>query len=81
MFQTIATIIALLIAVAAITFTSVVMYKIFLANRPKKEKPPKVSKADKKQKLKEQKAAPVDHGITLSARESKVTGFELDDDD
>lgn len=78
MIQTIATMIAMLIAVAALIFTAVVMFKIF---GKKKEKQPKQPKMTSKQKKMEAQKTSVEPEITLSAKESKVTGFELDDDD
>lgn len=89
MIQTIATIVALVIGLAALVFTLTIFYKIFLANRPKKEKAVKVSKKQAKQQAKEEASRPDESfkeesepEIKLFATENrKVTGFELDDDD
>lgn len=87
MFQTIATIIALVIGLAAFIFTATVFYKIFLANRPKKEKKVKVSRKEAKLQAKQKAESKTDEisdsepEIKLFAAEkSKVTGFELEDD-
>lgn len=88
MLQTIATIFALVIGLAALIFTLTIFYKIFLANRPKKEKVAKVSKKQAKQQAKEAEEAKdyfkddSEPEIKLFATENrKVTGFELDDED
>lgn len=80
MIQTIATVLALVIGLAALIFTSIVMYKIFGGKKPKKVKEPKLTKKQKmQQQVEEQKT--VEPEIKLfSAEKSKVTGFELDDD-
>lgn len=87
MLQTIATIIALVIGLVAFIFTAVIFYKIFLSNRPKKEKKVKASrketKLQSKKKTESQDSIASDNEpeIKLFAPEkSKVTGFELDDD-
>lgn len=87
MLQTIATIIALVIALVAFIFTATIFYKIFLANRPKKEKKVKVNRKEAKLQAKQKASSQSDEisdaetEIKLFAPEkSKVTGFELDDD-
>lgn len=79
--QMIAYFIALVIAATALIFSAVIMYKIFLKNRSKKEKPVKVTKKEKQQTVQEEQKT-AEPEIKLYATETtKITGFELDDDD
>ena len=72
---------ALVIGAAALIFAAVVMYKIFGGKKSKKVKPVKISKKEQQEIVKEDEKT-AEPEIKLFATEtSKVTGFELDDED